>query len=835
MKELQDILPLYEVEHDMILSKMGDITLAYKLQLPEIFTLSTADYETIHQSWVRAIKLLPAGTILHKQDWFTEEKYVGDFENTPDFLSHSSERFFHERGFLSHECYLMLTLPPSGRGSVNSYTSSLLRKHFVPVETIDPAFAKSFAGICSQFVKVLVDSRLIGCERLEGDLLYALVNRYLVMGSDGVQRDLDFSDGIRVGEKNCELFTLAALKDFPAYCGPRIGYDKYSTDAAQFPVGFTTALGQLLNCNHIYNQYLIIEDAGKLAKEQEKKRLRFQSLSLYARENQLSKDATDQFLQEMAGGGQVPVRAHFNVLAWMDGRTKVQEVRNLCSSAFASIDAVPRIETVGAPQIFWAGIPGNAADLPINETVLLFAQQAACFIHQETQYESSLSPFGIRLGDRLTGRPLHIDLSDEPMRTGVVSNRNKFILGPSGSGKSFFTNHLLRSYYVQGAHIVLVDVGHSYQGLCSLLKGRYLSYNDEAKIHFNPFSLNGDSIVDIEKKESIKTLLVTLWKKDDESFTRSEYVALSNALQLYYEKKLGQRNFNSFYDFLRDEFSVLLKADKVTEKAFDLSNFLYVLAPFYKGGEYDYLLNADENMDLVHDRFIVFELDNIKDHPILFPIVTIIIMELVLAKIRNLKGVRKVIVIEEAWKAIAKAGMAEYLQYLYKTMRKHFGEPVVVTQEIDDIISSPIVKDTIIHNSDCKILLDQSKYIHRFEEVQQLLGLTEKEKSQVLSLNKANEPGRKYKELFISLGNRISKVYRMEVSPEEYLCYTTEEREKLAVMQMANRAGGLEAAIKKLVNEKKEDGGIGFCAGVGGPVLCVAVVAICRPVAGHGH
>ena len=802
MKNLSEILPLYAVEHDMILSKMGDITLAYKLQLPEIFTLSTADYETLHQSWVRAIKLLPPGTVLHKQDWFTEDRYTGDFENTENFLAHSSERFFHERAFLSHESYLMLTLSPSGRGNVNSYFSSLLRKHFVPVETIDPAFAKSFAGICSQSVKILIDSGLIGCERLSGDSLYELVNRYLVLGTDSVQRDLDFSETVRVGEKTCELFTLAELNDFPSYCGARIGYDKYSTEAGQFPIGFTTAIGQLLNCNHIYNQYLFIADAGEVRKEQEKKRLRFQSLSLYARENQLAKEATDQFLQEMALGGQQPVRAHFNVLAWVSDDAKVPEVRNLCSAAFASMDTVPRIETVGAPQIFWAGIPGNAADLPINETVLLFATQAACFIHQETQYENSLSAFGIRLGDRLTGRPLQVDLSDEPMQRGIISNRNKFILGPSGSGKSFFTNHLLRSYYAQGAHIVLIDVGHSYQGLCSLLNGRYLTYSEEAKFHFNPFSLNGASVVDIEKKESIKTLLVALWKKDEEGFTRSEYVALSNALQLYYEQEVAQRNFNSFYAFLRDEFSMVLKVDKVKEKDFDLSNFLYVLRPFYKGGEYDYLLNAEENMDLVYDRFIVFELDNIKDHPILFPIVTIIIMELVLSKIRKLKGVRKVIVIEEAWKAIAKEGMAEYVQYLYKTMRKHFGEPVVVTQEIDDIISSPIVKDTIIHNSDCKILLDQSKYIHRFEDVQQLLGLTEKEKLQVLSLNKANEPSRKYKEVFISLSSRVSKVYRMEVSQEEYLTYTTEEREKLAVMQMAKGSGGMEAAIKKMVNEK---------------------------------
>ncbi|MFW2475431.1 MAG: TraG family conjugative transposon ATPase [Sediminibacterium sp.] len=798
MKQLQDILPLYAVEQDMILSKMGDITLVYQLQLPEIFTLSTADYETLHQSWVRTIKLLPAGTVLLKQDWFTEGRFKGDFEKEHGFLSHSSERFFHERAFLSHDCYLMLTLSPAGRGRVNSYFSSLLRKHFVPVETLDPAFKKSFEGVCSQFVKVLTDCGLLSCKRLEGGAITQLINQYLVLGDDGVKRDLDFSDGVKVGEKHCELFVLSDLKDYPSYCGSRIGYDAYSTEAGQFPIGFTTAMGQLLHCNHIYNQYLVIEDPVQVTIEQEKRRLRFQSLSLYARENQVAREGTERFLAEVVGDGGQPVRAHFNVFTWTDDEKDIQEIRNRCSAAIASIDAVPKIETVGAPQLYWAGIPGNAGDLPVNETGLLFATQAACFLHQESQYQSSVSSFGIRLGDRITGKPLHVDLSDEPMERGIIANRNKFILGPSGSGKSFFTNHLLRSYYEQGAHIVMVDVGHSYKGLCELVGGYYFSYSDKQRISFNPFQGEADP----EKIESIKALLVTLWKKDTDNFSRIEYVALSNALQLYFGKPIDFRCFDSFYDFLKYEFATVVKTDGVKETDFDLQNFLYVLGPYYKGGAYDYLLNATQQMDLLNERFIVFELDSIKDHPILFPVVTIIIMEIFISKIRRLKGVRKMILIEEAWKAIAKAGMAEYIRYLYKTIRKHFGEPIVVTQELDDILSSEIVKQTIIAMSDCKILFDQSRYEQKFTEVQQLLGLSEKEKMQVLSLNKANEAGRKYKEVFISLGGRVSRVYRVEVSPEEYLAFTTEEKEKLAVMREVDVLGDIEAAIKKIVNEK---------------------------------
>src|SRR5690606_10945768 len=143
--------------------------------------------------------------------------------------------------------------------------------------------------------------------------------------------------------------------------------------------------------------------------------------------------------------------------------------------------------------------------------------------------------------------------------------------------------------------------------------------------------------------------------------------------------------------------------------------------------------------------FIVFELDNIKENAILFSTTTIIITQLFISKMRKLKGIRKIILIEEAWKAIAKQGMAEYIRYLFKTVRKFFGEAIVVTQEVDDIISSPIVKDAIINNSDCKILLDQSKYINKFDRIQELLGLTDKEKTLIFSLNKANDPARKYK------------------------------------------------------------------------------------------
>lgn len=820
-KLLDDIFPIMGVEHDCILSKQGDVTVAFRAGLPEIFTLSDQEYEAFHQNWAKAIKILPKFSVLHKQDWFIDSSYQPDFSN-PDmsFLARSSERFFNERTFLEHTCYIMLTKKPAGRKPSSSLFSNLIRKSIVPEETLKTQLLQDFLDCAGQFKRILEDSGFVKLTRLKkADLLSqsrkaGLIERYCHLhekGSAVIFKDIELGENIRIGGQYCQLYTLGDAADLPALCGPRINYDRYSTDKSKFSTGFASSLGQLLSCNHLYNQYIFIEDAQQTIRKLENKRLRLQSLSAYSRENMIARDATNDFLNEAISQQRLPVKAHFNVLVWTDNREELKDLRNKVSSALAQMDAAAKLETAGAAQIFWAGIPGNAADFPMNDTFDTFAEQASCFLNLETCYRSSPSPVGIRLGDRLTGKPVHVDISDEPVKKGICTNRNKFILGPSGSGKSFFTNHMVRSYYEQGTHIVLVDVGHSYKGLCDLVMGYYFTYSEENPIRFNPFFIGEGDSLDTEKKESIKTLLLALWKKDTEEFKRSEYVALSNAISGYFNY-LGSHPelfpcFDTFYDFLKNVYVNKLESDKVKDRDFDIGNFLYVLRPYYNGGEFDYLLNARENLDLLHERFIVFELDNIKNHPILFPVVTIIIMEVFINKMRKMKGTRKMILIEEAWKALMTEGFAEYIKYLFKTVRKFFGEAIVVTQEVEDIISSPVVKQAIINNSDCKILLDQSKYQNKFERIQELLGLTEKEKALVLSVNKANDPAKKYKEVFISLGGMLSKVYRTEVSLEEYLAYTTEETEKVKVQAYAEQFGddmqkGIAALANDLRNKK---------------------------------
>jgi len=522
----------------------------------------------------------------------------------------------------------------------------------------------------------------------------------------------------------------------------------------------------------------------------------------------------EMYLNEAHSQGLRSVRCHCNVMAWAESESELKRIRNDVGSQLALMGCTPRHNTVDVPVLFWAAIPGNEADFPAEESFYTFLDQALCLFNGETNYRSSLSPFGIKMSDRLSGIPLHLDISDLPMKRGVITNRNKFILGPSGSGKSYLTNHLVRQYWEQGSHILLVDTGNSYQGLCSLIhaktKGRdgvYFTYTEEAPIAFNPFYVE-DGVYDVEKRESLKTLLLTLWKRESEEPTRSEEVALSNAVNLYLSKLRADRSivpsFDTFYEFVETDYRRLLEQKRVREKDFDLENFLNVLEPYYKGGEYDYLLNSDKQLDLLDKRFIVFELDNISSNRTLLPVVTLIIMETFISKMRRLKGVRKMILIEECWKALTSANMSAYIRYLFKTVRKYFGEAVVVTQEVDDIISSPIVKESIINNADCKILLDQRKYLSKFDGIQRLLGLTDKERAQILSINLSNDPKRRYKEVWIGLGGVQSAVYATETSVEEYLTYTTEESEKMQVMELSGKLGGdIEAAIRQLARERE--------------------------------
>ena len=813
--------PLLGVEHDCLISKGGDLTVGFRVDLPEIFKLAASDYDALHELWVRALRMLPPWTVVHKQDWFVQHRQgLGALEDQT-FLGRSSARHFHGRPFYAHSCFLFVTLTNRSRMRRGSLGSSLCKPPAVGddrrrVESLDV-----FLQAVDQLSHLLQSTGSIALSRLRradwmGDSSGpGVVEHYLTLGDPGplCLEDFTFRPGdTRVGNKQLEVFTMSDTDDLPFEVGTSLRSGKYSTDHSSTHLSFASPLGILLDCDHVYNQYVFLHDAKELHRELESRQRQMVSMGLMSRSNDDNAELIEEYLHLGRERQLLSVRAHFNVMAWSDGAAGLTSARNKVVSALASLDIRPRHNTVDAARLYWAGMPGNGAEFPREESYYTFLEPAVCLFANETHYRSSLSPLGIKLSDRISGRPVHLDISDEPMDRGITTNRNKFILGPSGSGKSFFTNHMVRHYYEQGAHIVLVDVGNSYEGLCGLIHqqtggqdGVYFTYTDEHPISFNPFYVE-DGVFTDRKIESISTLILVLWKGGNEEAKKAELAEVGSAVSEFVSRlRAGTpgvtANFNGFYEFLRDEYRDSLRGRDVAVRRedFDVDNLLITLKPYYRGGRYDFLLNSAEHLDLLSKRFVVFEIDAVKDNVELFPVVAIIIMEAFINKMFRLTGVRKMILIEEAWKAIANANMAGYIQYLYKTVRKHFGEAIVVTQEIDDIISSPIVKHSIINNSDCKILLDQRKYMNRFDAIQSLLGLSDKEREQILSINTNNAPDRKYKEVWIGLGGTHSAVYATEVSGEEYYTYTTEQREKLRVQSLASRRGGdLETALREL-------------------------------------
>ena len=822
---LESKFPLLSVEHGCIVSKDADITVGFRVELPELYTVTSAEYEAIHATWVKAMKVLPDYCIVHKQDIFIRETYKPDTDREDmSFLSRSFERHFNERPYLNHYCYLSLTKTTKERSRTQSNFSTLCRGFIVPKEIKDKEAVTKFLESVGQFASILNESGYLGLRQLTDeeitgtDTEAGIIEKYFSLSQTDTTTLEDITlkaDEMKIGDNYLCLHTLSDVEDLPGEVATDSRYEKLSTDRSDCRLSFAAPIGLLLPCNHIYNQYVFIDDSAANLQKFEKMAKNMHSLSRYSRSNQINKEWIDEYLNEAHSFGLTSVRCHCNVMAWSDDREELKRIRNEVGSQLAQMECKPRHNTVDTPTLFWAAIPGNAADFPAEESFYTFIEQAVCFFSQETNYRNSPSPFGIKMVDRLTGKPLHLDISDLPMKKGIITNRNKFVLGPSGSGKSFFMNHLVRQYYEQGTHVVLVDTGNSYQGLCEMINkktkgedGIYFTYTEENPISFNPFYTD-DFVFDVEKKDSIKTLLLTLWKSEDDKITKTESGELGSAVTAYIDRIKADRsiipNFNTFYEFMRDDYRTELeeRAIKVSKDDFNIDNFLTTLRQYYRGGRFDFLLNSDKNIDLLNKRFIVFEIDAIKENRELFPVVTIVIMEAFINKMRRLKGIRKQIIVEEAWKALSSPSMSEYLKYLYKTVRKYFGEAIVVTQEVDDIISSPVVKEAIINNSDCKILLDQRKYMNKFDSIQNLLGLTDKERGQILSINMANNPSRLYKEVWIGLGGTQSAVYATEVSVEEYLTFSTEETEKMEVLALADELGDIELAIKQLAERKR--------------------------------
>ena len=819
-KNILEYLPILAWENNSLVSKFADITVALELSLPEKYSFGINDYEIFHQIWVRALRVLPSYTIVHKQDIFYECEFL-DSAKIEGFLSASSSNHFKNRKFLNHKSYVFITLSTKENLKTTSFLSILCRNKIVSNEMLDRNRWEDFNDKVSQFISILSENGIGVSHSSKKAILgdqsrTGAIEQYLTFEfqeEKKVMMDIYMEDNdFKIGDNYLSCFSIGNLEALPSNVHNYLKDPVYSHNKNFFPMSYTSVLAWGIPFSHIYNQYFFLDDPKQILVEVEKSGKQQQSLSAVSRENSINREFNEQFLNEAVSKNIRPIRAAMNVLTWDKNYNNLVKKNSLIASRLSQLDICVSQTSIITPQIYWAGIPGGESQYPSEMTFLTFLEPASCFIQPETCAKPSEISFGIKLCDRLNAIPLKVDISDLPMKKSWINNRNKFILGPSGSGKSFFTNHLVREYYEQDAHIVIVDVGDSYLGLTKMINeetggkdGVYYTYTEENPISFNPFFVK-DGIYTIEKKEQLSSLIFCLWKSETEQITKAEETHISTAINDYIEliiQKKTAPSFNSFYAFLRNNFKKKLFKSGVEKEHFDIENLLQVLRPYSMGGMYDYLLNAKENIDLLEKRFIVFEIDNIKDHKTLFPIVTLILMDTFISKMRHpsLAHSRKIILIEEAWKAISKAGTAEFIKYLFKTVRKHFGEAIVVTQDIEDIIGNEIVKNSILGNADCKILLDQRKYANSFEEVAQVLGLTEKDAVLALSLNQHLDFTNRnpYKEVFITLNGNNSRVYALEVSKEEYLVYTTEKTEKQRLMDLEKQTGSIISAVQTYV------------------------------------
>lgn len=634
---IESKFPLLSVEHDCIISKDADITVAFRVDLPELFTVTHTEYEAIHSAWAKAIKVLPDYSVIHKQDWFVKENYkpATDKENM-SFLSRSFERHFNERPFLNHTCFLFLTKTTKDRMRMQSNFSSLCRGHIIPKE-VNKEMAVKFLEAVGQFERIVNDSGFITLTRLASDEITGtekeagLIEKYFALSLEDTTclEDLELgADGLRIGDKMVSVHTISDVEDLPGTIGTDMRYEKLSTDRSDCRLSFASPVGLLLSCNHVYNQYIFLDDSAENLRLFEKSARNMQSLSRYSRGNQINREWIDKYLNEAHSFGLTSVRAHFNVMAWSDDAEELKNIRNDVGSQLALMECKPRHNSVDAATLYWAAMPGNAGDFPSEESFYTFIEPALCFFTEETNYKSSPSPFGIKMCDRVSGKPIHVDISDLPMKRGITTNRNKFVLGPSGSGKSFFMNHMVRQYWEQGTHVVLVDTGNSYQGLCEMVRrktkgqdGIYFTYTEENPISFNPFYTD-DYKFDVEKKDSIKTLLLTLWKSEDDKVSKTESGELGSAVSAYIDRIKADRSivpsFNTFYEYMLGDYRREMEEReiKVSKEDFNIDNMLTTLRQYYRGGRFDFLLNSEQNIDLLNKSFIVFEIDSIKGAPV---------------------------------------------------------------------------------------------------------------------------------------------------------------------------------------------------------------------------
>ena len=887
-KVFEDIYFSVEDVNDMgiIYTKGGDYTAILKIRNPiRKYSASKDSYYDFISLFSSILQLFGEGYALHKQDVFVRKQFdmnsiaaKGKSSISKRFLSDSYFRFFHGRSYVAHETFLMITRKGK-KGTIHSY---------------DPAKWKDFL-VKIQKVHDRLKVSNVECSFLKAEECKRYADRFFAMDFKNATVSMsDFKvtcEEIGMGKHHIKAYSLLDVDQvgLPGMLRP---YSESQVGNSILSEDLLSSIDSLPEVDTlVYNQVIFLPNQKREIMKLDKKKNRHASIP--NPNNQIAVEDIEKVQSEIVRNGKMLVYAHYNMVVKISGDKDFQKITNSLENLFARHSIHISKRAYNQLELFVGSFPGNCFRLNKEyDRFLTLSEPALCLMYKEHQQQGDSSPLKCYYTDR-QGLPLPIDITGKEGKVKYTNNSNFFVLGPSGSGKSFFMNSVMRQYYEQDTDVVIVDTGDSYEGICNYFGGSYISYSKEKPISMNPFKISEleypskieDTVINQtiteyyeayfhpfgnfskEERRQMKEILLLEDKKngkydqyekeledryeqlseekdmtsrnsrlvnklqavvEDTAATEGEKQAALHQLQRltpelveknYLQRierkidkierqkrslKVSELSFNTYYEFALVRIPQLIVQQKIE---FAIHDFAAILKPFYKGGERSHILNNDLDATLFDEKFIVFEIDKVKDDPILFPIIVLIIMDVFTQKMRIKKG-RKCLVIEEAWKAIATPVMASYIKYLYKTARKHWAMVGVVTQEIQDITSSPIVKEAIINNSDVFMLLDQSKFKDKFSEIQSTLALTDNDCQKIFTINGLdNKEGRSpFMEVFIKRGLK-GDVFGVEEPPECYMVYTTEKQEKEALkLYMQLLHSDYRTAVETFVRDWKLSG-----------------------------
>ena len=753
----------------VLYTKTGEYSAILKIENPvQKYSANIDSYYEFTQLLTSLAQTLGEGYAIHKQDVFVRKQFKDETADNQEFLSKSYFKYFKGRPYTDSETYLIIT-QENKKSRLFSFDNKKWRDFLVKVRKVKDQLKDN--GVDSVY--------------LNGEKVRIYVDRFFSMNfKDKTVSMTNFKvddETISMGDKRCKIYSIVDVDsiNLPTIIRP---YTNIEVNNTSMPVDLLSMIDSIPTAEVvIYNQMLFMPNQKRELSLLEKKKNRHASMP--NPNNQIVVEDIKKVQDVIARENKQLVYCHFNLMVSIPIDEDMQKCTNHLENAFGRMGIHISKRAYNQLELFVNSFPGNCYGMsPDYDRFLTLSDAAACLMYKEHIQHSEDSPLKIFYTDR-QGVPVAIDISGKEGKNKITDNSNFFCLGPSGSGKSFHMNSVVRQMWEQGTDIVMVDTGNSYEGLCEYVNGKYISYTEEHPITMNPFAIKRQEL-NIEKIGFLKNLIMLIWKGTNGKITKTEDHLIEDVITEYYDEhfrtgRIKELSFNSFYEFSVKRIPEIVRDNKLD--GIDLATYNYLLKDFYKGGNHDTTLNENLDTSLFDETFIVFEIDSIKDDPLLFPLVTLIIMDVFIQKMRIKKN-RKVLVIEEAWKAIASPMMAEYIKYLYKTARKFWASVGVVTQEIQDIVGSPIVKEAIINNSDVVMLLDQSKFRERFDEIKAILGLTDVDCKKIFTINRLeNKDGRSFfREVFIRRGT-VSAVYGVEEPHECYMTYTTERAEKEAL------------------------------------------------------